>query len=134
ESARHRLIGGRQPEERVLSSATETTLTPGAERSIFRAVPGALLLMLVMAAVILGCWMLYRVEAGRIADAQRQRESLRVGVMAQLLRSELRPVVDTLRLLIDGDGLRSYLENGSQTGLESAIRSAQRVSVNHPEF
>ncbi|MFO7324852.1 MAG: ATP-binding protein [Pseudomonadota bacterium] len=84
--------------------------------------------------MILGCTALYRVEAARVQEAQRQREWARVGVLAQLMRGEVRPAADILRLLIDGDGLREYLASGSAEGLEKATRLAQAVSVNHPEF
>src|SRR5690606_15742805 len=68
---------------------------------------GVLLVVLALVAVLAGCWLLYLHESRRIGDQQREREVLRVGLLAQLMRSELAPVVETLRLLADGDGLRN---------------------------
>lgn len=99
-----------------------------------RRVGGWLLLAGALVAVTLGCWSLYHLESSRIADAQRHREALRIGVMTHLLRSELRPAIDILRLLADGDGLRDFLDTDSPAGLQLAVRSAQSVSISHPEF
>jgi signal transduction histidine kinase/ActR/RegA family two-component response regulator/PAS domain-containing protein len=95
---------------------------------------GIALVLLALAAVLSGCWLLYHHEAGRIADQQREREVMRVGLLAQLMRTELRPVVDTLRLLADGDGLRDYLDNGNAAGLQAATRRARFVSEGSPDY
>src|SRR5687767_12229852 len=50
------------------------------------------------------------------------------------MRSELRPVVETLRLLVDSDGLRSYLNAGSGTGLEVATRRASFVGQGRSDY
>jgi signal transduction histidine kinase/ActR/RegA family two-component response regulator len=83
-----------------------------------------LLLVLALATVLAGCWLLYLHESRRIAGQQREREVLRVGLQAQLMRSELGPVVETLRLLADGDGLRNYLDTGNPAGMQAALRRA----------
>jgi signal transduction histidine kinase/ActR/RegA family two-component response regulator/PAS domain-containing protein len=93
-----------------------------------------LLLLLALIIVLLGCWLLYRLEAGRIADQQRQRETARVAMLTDLLRSELRPGINDVRLLGDGDGLRDYLETGRDSSLQAAIRRARFVSLSHPEY
>ena len=83
-----------------------------------------LLVVLAVALVLAGCWLLYLHESRRIGDQQREREVLRVGLLAQLMRSELDPVAETLRLLADGDGLRNHLDTGSAAGLQAAARRA----------
>jgi signal transduction histidine kinase/ActR/RegA family two-component response regulator/PAS domain-containing protein len=105
-----------------------------APRGIWQRIVGPLLVLAALVAVIIGCAALYRVEAARLQDAERQRESARVGVLAELMRSEVRPVADILRLLIDGDGLQEYLASGNPASLAKATRLAQVVSANHPEF
>jgi signal transduction histidine kinase/ActR/RegA family two-component response regulator/PAS domain-containing protein len=95
---------------------------------------GLALLALALAAVLAGSWALYRLEAGRILDQQRQREAVRVSLLTELLRSELRPAVNDVRLLADGDGLRGYLDTGSRLNLQSAIRRARFVSLSHPDY
>ncbi len=84
-----------------------------------------LLVVLALVAVLAGCWLLYLNESRRIGEQHLEREVLRVGLLAQLMRSELGPAVETLRLLADGDGLRNYLDTGSAAGLEAAARRAQ---------
>ncbi len=66
-----------------------------------------------VAIALLGCWLLYRHEAGQIARSETARETLRVTLLSRISESELRPVADDLRFLADGDGLRNYLETGS---------------------
>lgn len=107
---------------------------PTPRHPVGRRVAGLSLLAAALAALLLGCFFVYKVEAGRVHEAQRQREAIRVGVMSQLLRSQLRPVTDTLRLLVDGDGLREFLETGNQEALQRAVRAAQVVSRNHPGY
>jgi len=99
-----------------------------------RRLAGPALLLLALAAVLAGCWLLYSVEAGRIADQQRQRESSRVALLTLLVRSELKPLASDLRLLADGDGLRNYLATGAAAGLAAASRRAQFVSTTHPDY
>jgi len=95
---------------------------------------GSALLALALAAVLAGSWMLYRLETNRILDQQRQREAVRVSLLTELLRSELRPAVNDLRLLADGDGLRGYLDTGGAQQLQSAVRRARFVSLGHPDY
>jgi signal transduction histidine kinase/CheY-like chemotaxis protein/PAS domain-containing protein len=87
-----------------------------------------------LAAVLLGCWLLYRHEAGQIARSETARETLRVTLLSKLSESELRPIADDLRLLADGDGLRSYLETGSRDSLGAAIRRAKFMSERKPAY
>lgn len=85
--------------------------------------------------VVLGItWFLYRLEAGRIADQQAQRETTRAGLLAQLLQSELQPVSDDLRLLTDGDGLRTWLATGNTRHLQAATRRALFISKNKAAY
>jgi hypothetical protein len=108
--------------------------TPIAPVSVAHRVAGWVLLLLALATVIAGCWLLYRVESSRIAEQQRQRETTRTGLLALLMRSELKPIASNLRLLADGDGLRNYLATGAQAGLAAATRRAQFVSTDHPDY
>jgi len=87
-----------------------------------------------LAAVLLGCWLLYGHEAGQIARSETARETLRVTLLSKLSESELRPVADDLRFLADGDGLRSYLETGSPDSLRAAIRRAKFMSERKPAY
>jgi signal transduction histidine kinase/CheY-like chemotaxis protein/PAS domain-containing protein len=103
-------------------------------RSAASRIPGPLLLVLTIAAVLTGCWLLYHFEARSIADQQKQRESTRVHLLAILMHSDLRPMAYNLRLLADGDGLRSYLATGSEAGLAAATRRAQFVSSSNPDY
>jgi len=93
-----------------------------------------LLVVLAVVVVLAGCWFLYLHESRRIGDQQREREVLRVGLLAQLMRSELSPVVETLRLLADGDGLRNYLDTGSAAGLQAAARRAGFTIAGRPDY
>ena len=107
--------------------STENPISPGR-------LGGPVLLLLALAAVLAGSWGLYRLEAGRILDQQRQREAVRVSLLTELLRSELRPAVRDVRLLADGDGLRGYLDTGSRVSLQAAIRRARFISLGHPDY
>ncbi len=98
-------------------------------RGFTRGLGGAPIVALALAAVLTGCWLLYRREATQIAERQAQVEVVRVGLLAQLLRSELQPVGDDLRLLADGDGFRAYLDRGADTDLQAAIRRARFFST-----
>src|SRR5277367_3526467 len=90
--------------------------------------------LIALAAVLLGCWLLYGHEAGQIARSETARETLRVTLLSKLSESELRPVADDLRLLADGDGLRSYLVTGSPDSLGAAIRRAKFMSEHKPAY
>jgi hypothetical protein len=100
-------------------------------RSVFRA---ALVTAVVLAFVLLGCWLLYSHEAGQIARRETERESLRVGLLSTLMQSELRPVAQDVWLLADGDGLRNYLETGSPDSLDAAIRRAKFLRVRNSAY
>jgi signal transduction histidine kinase/PAS domain-containing protein len=79
-------------------------------------------------------WVLYRLEAGRIALQHAQRENLRVGVLTLLLKGELAPVAHDLQLLSDGDGLRTWLETGDPKYLQAAMRRARFISTSKPAY
>ncbi len=102
--------------------------------SVTGRVGGWALLLLAIAAVLSGCWLLYWFECGRIADQQKQRENTRAGLLTLLMRSELKPLASNLRLLADGDGLRNYMETGRAEGLQAATRRAQFISTSHPDY
>ncbi len=114
-----------------MSEPASTTKLPF---SSARRLVGLGLPLLAVAAVLAGCWLLYRLEAGRIADELRQRENSRVATLTELLRSEMRPGIEDVRNLGDGDALREYLMTGRESSLQTAIRRARFVSLNHPEY
>ncbi|MET0280401.1 MAG: ATP-binding protein [Steroidobacteraceae bacterium] len=99
-----------------------------------RGYTGVTLLAAALVAVALLCWLLYRIESERIATQQEQRETVRASLLAELLKSELRPVASDLRLLADGDGLRRYVETGSADALQAAVRRARFMSVGQPDY
>jgi len=89
---------------------------------------------LATAIVLLLCYLLYQRESAQIVARQEEREVVRVGLLAQLMRSELQPVVTHLRYLADGDALRRYLESGAPEALEAAARRATFFSVETPTY
>ncbi len=123
-----------QSEKEVQLNSDAAGTTPVEGVSAVRRIPGPLLLVLAIALVLAGCWLLYRLEADSIADQQRQRESTRVNLLSILMHSELRPMAYNLRLLADGDGLRSYLATGAEAGLAAATRRALFVSNSNPNY
>jgi signal transduction histidine kinase/CheY-like chemotaxis protein len=94
----------------------------------------AALIFLPLAALLVGCWFLYRYEAGQIVQRETDRETLRVTLMTKLLQSELRPVADDVRLLADGDALRSFLETGAPEALRAATRRAKFMSERKSDY
>ncbi|MEO6185727.1 MAG: PAS domain-containing protein, partial [Steroidobacteraceae bacterium] len=115
---------------------TEGTTSAGgsALRPVLQPFRAAASLVLLLAAVLAFCWLLYIEEANRIVIQQAQRETVRVSLLSQLLLSELRPVADDLRLLADGDSLRRYLDTGDETALQLAIRRATFMSERKPAY
>jgi PAS domain S-box-containing protein len=101
---------------------------------IVRAFGGFTAVGLILAAVLVISWLLYQREAHQVAGRQADLEVIRVNLLTQLLRGELRPVVDDLRLLTDGDGFRTYLETGAQPALQAAVRRAVFFSVEKPLY
>jgi signal transduction histidine kinase/ActR/RegA family two-component response regulator/PAS domain-containing protein len=112
----------------------ELSVQPSQAGKLSRACGGLLVVVLLLAAVLTTCWLLYEREAGQIGGRQADLEGVRVNLLAQLLRSELRPVVDDLRLLADGDGFRNYLETGQDQALQAAIRRAVFISGEKPLY
>jgi signal transduction histidine kinase/ActR/RegA family two-component response regulator/PAS domain-containing protein len=109
-------------------------MQPSQAGKLIRAGGGLLVVVLLLAVVLTTCWLLYEREADQIRGRQAELEVVRVNLLAQLLRSELRPVVDDLRLLADGDGFRNYLETGQDQALQAAIRGAVFVSGEKPLY
>jgi signal transduction histidine kinase/ActR/RegA family two-component response regulator/PAS domain-containing protein len=107
---------------------------PSQAGQLARACGGLLVVALLLAVVLATCWLLYEREAGQIGGRQAELEVVRVNLLAQLLRSELRPAVDDLRLLADGDGFRTYLETGEDKALQAAVRRAVFFSVEKPLY
>jgi signal transduction histidine kinase/ActR/RegA family two-component response regulator/PAS domain-containing protein len=107
---------------------------PSQAGQIARAYGGLLAVVLLLSVVLATCWLLYEREAGQIGDRQADLEVVRVNLLAQLLGSELRPVVADLRLLADGDGFRTYLETGQDEALQAAVRRAVFFSVDKPLY
>lgn len=103
-------------------------------RGVAKALRGASVVVLTLATVLTGCWLLYRREAGQIGERQAQVEVVRVGLLAQLLRAGLEPVADDLRLLADGDGLQAYLTTGQAPDLQRAIKRARFFSAAKPDY
>ena len=101
---------------------------------IARAFGGFAAVGVILAAVLGVCWLLYQREAHQVAGRQGDLEIIRVNLLTQLLRGELRPVADDLRLLADGDGFRNYLETGNPAALQAAIRRAVFLSVEKPLY
>lgn len=92
------------------------------------------LTLLAVAAVAALCGALYLREMAGIEGRLRERETARVEVLTQLLRSELEPAIDVLLILADGHGLQSFLQTGASAELQLAARRAQRISRQHDEF
>ncbi len=95
---------------------------------------GLAVTLLALAVVLLACWLLYRIEARQVIDEQRQRESTRISLLANLMTSRLQTVAIDLRLLADSDGMRAWLRSGSSTALAAATRRARFISLNHPAY
>lgn len=100
----------------------------------FRAYGGFIAAGLILVAIVSTSALLYRRESDQIAGRQADLEVIRVNLLTQLLQSELRPVVDDLRLLADGDGFRAYLETGADSAMQAAVRRAVFVSVEKPLY
>ncbi len=113
--------------------ADSAAVTP-ASRGLAAALGWAPLVLLTLAVVLVACWLLYQREADDIADRQARVEVVRVSLLAQLLRAELQPISQDLRLLADGDGLQSYLTSGRDADLQRAIRRARFISQAKPEY
>jgi signal transduction histidine kinase/ActR/RegA family two-component response regulator/PAS domain-containing protein len=112
----------------------KSIVKPSQAGQLARAYGGLLVVGSLLAVVLATCWLLYEREAGQIAGRHADLEVVRVNLLAQLLHSELRPVVDDLRLLVDGDGFRTYLETGEDKALQAALRRAVFFSVEKPLY
>jgi PAS domain S-box-containing protein len=110
------------------------TFTPDQTGHIATAFGGFTAVGLILVAVLAVCWLLYEREAHQVAGRQADLEVIRVNLLGQILRGELRPVVDDLRLLADGDGFRAYLETGAPPALQAATRRAVFFSVAKPLY
>jgi len=74
------------------------------------------------------CWSLYRREAAGIESRLRERESVRVGLLAHFVRTDLQVAVNDLPILADGDGLQAFLQHGESAALARAVRQAVLIS------
>ena len=99
-----------------------------------RGLRGAWIAAGLVAVVLAGCGLLYDREAGQIAGRQQDLEGVRVNLLAQLLRSELRPAVFDVGTLATGDAFRNYLETGQPAALQSAVQRAVFFSHTKPLY
>lgn len=70
------------------------------------------------------CAALYWREASQIEKTLREREAARMGLFNQIWGRNFKETADDLRVLADGDGLRSFLSSGQNSDLERAIQRA----------
>jgi PAS domain S-box-containing protein len=84
-------------------------------------------------AVIL-CAAFYRREAGQIASSLREREAARLNLFGQVLQRSFKNIAIDLRLLADGDGLRSYLSSGQPADLDRMIQRAAFFSSHQSDY
>ena len=99
-----------------------------------RSVRGAWIAIALVAVVLTVCGLLYRREAGQITGRQQDLEVVRVNLLAQLLRSELRPAIADVQALASGDGFRNYLETGQPEALKTATQRAVFFSLTKPLY
>lgn len=92
------------------------------------------LLSLVLIFVTLLCWALYRGESGRVEQRLRERESVRVRLLAHSFRMGLSPTANDLRTLVDSDALLTYLNSGDAGDLDRAIRRAAFFGLQHSAY
>lgn len=85
-------------------------------------------LLLAAALTVALCWLLYRRGTDAIAQRLHEREAVRAGLYAQIVASYLKPVAGDLRILADGDGLKSYIASGARSDLDRAIQRAVFIS------
>ena len=87
-----------------------------------------------VAVVLAAVGLLYGREAGQVAGRQQDLEIVRVNLLAQLLRSELRPAIADVQALASGDGFRNYLETGQPEALKTATQRAVFFSLTKPLY
>jgi signal transduction histidine kinase/CheY-like chemotaxis protein/PAS domain-containing protein len=87
-----------------------------------------------VAVVLTGCGLLYKREAGQIIGRQQDLEVVRVSLLTQLLRSELRPAITDVQALASGDAFRNYLETGQPAALQAATQRAVFYSRARPLY
>jgi PAS domain S-box-containing protein len=104
---------------------------PGGTATGLRLVALALLSAAAVGAV---CAWLYRREAAEIDARLRERQSARAGLFAHFVVSELRPAVDSLLVLSDGEGLKAFLAGGGRADLDAAVQRAAFVSRRHDSY
>ena len=95
---------------------------------------GALIAAGLVALVLAACGLLYEREASQIAGRQEDLEVVRVHLLTQLLRSELRPAIADVQALASWDSLRRYLETGEPAALAAATQGAVFFSVAKPLY
>ena len=80
------------------------------------------------------CAGLYWREASQSAKTIREREFTRLELFDQILGRDFKEAADDLRVLADGDGLRSYLSSGQQSDLDRATKRAVFFGHQAPEY
>jgi PAS domain S-box-containing protein len=87
--------------------------------------PSSVLVPLI-AALAIGtvCYGLYQREADQIKKGVLDREARRTEIFAHFFEQDMRSVIKDLQQLVDGDGLRAYLESGKQEDLSRAVHRA----------
>lgn len=80
------------------------------------------------------CALLYRQEVRQLEDRWSDSETFRASLLARLSRDSFRPVMNDLRLLADGDGLRAFLASGTPEDLDRAVRRAVFFSRQQPNY
>lgn len=80
------------------------------------------------------CAWLYARETREIEARLRERQVARTALFAHLVRSEVQPVVESLRILADGEGLKAFVSGGARSDLGRAARNAQFVSSLHDSY
>jgi PAS domain S-box-containing protein len=98
-------------------------------------VRGAILIPIVVGLLAVGlCAGLYWREASQTEKTLRDREAARMGLFEQVLSRDFKETADDLRVLADGDGLRSFLSSGQPADLERATKRAVFFSRQAPEY
>jgi PAS domain S-box-containing protein len=84
--------------------------------------------------VIVFCFFLYRWQTAYREAALIERESGRMVLSALLFQKELRSLSDNVLSLADGDGLKAYVETGTEVQRTRALRRAVFYSRQQPEY
>ncbi len=91
-------------------------------------------LLIALGSALLVSYFPYRREMGGIEQRLRDREIVRLSVLAHVFRSDFQAVSSDLRGLREGDGLQAFLADGRAEDLERARRRAVFFSQLHGEY